>query len=94
MGLLEKSGREFSSEEEKEEAVEELTDKVETKLERAMLEALPYEYLEQVYREFKKEDTDAETLAKILQESGVDMGKLVEETLEKMQKEYLGGENE
>ena len=76
--LLEEKGISIPDEEIKKQTVADMREKLETEINRAVITALPEE--------------KAKDVAKFIQDSGVDVAKITEDTLERFRKLYLKGE--
>jgi len=90
--LLEEKGISIPDEEIKKQTVADMREKLETEIDRAVITALPEEKAKDLASKIDNPDFKSEDMAKFIQDSGVDVAKITEETLERFRKLYLKGE--
>jgi len=90
--LIIDKGLKFSSQEERDSFCDDLEDRVNEKIERAIYGALPDDELLQVSEEFKKDDPDEDKIMNLVTGAGVDAGEIMSETLLKFREEFLKGD--
>ena len=90
--LLEEKGISIPDEEIKKQTVADMREKLEAEIDRAVITALPEEKAKDLASKIDNPDFKSEDMAKFIQDSGVDVAKITEETLERFRKLYLKGE--
>lgn len=90
--LLEEKGISIPDEEIKKQTVADMREKLETEINRAVITALPEEKAKDLASKIDNPDFKSEDVAKFIQDSGVDVAKITEDTLERFRKLYLKGE--